>query len=617
MRVFQKFVLLAFIVAILSISRAGAQEVSPGILVITEDIDTQSFPEISVTFSYADQYGNAVADVKAEEVEIRFDEGPVISSTKTLEIVQRPIVIAIVADFSQAMKGQSTPRRDRLRDMLEQIRTLLTQLPAETEITVIAFANDAEVIFPLRADGGGAYNALNERSQKPLPETSENYALTEAVGLALEQLSTKSSNPSALFVFASGMPEQTLDQTMLKPGLDKLGSNRPAVTFIGLGDGGQNSETTLSGNPAALKEAATLLGGIFLPFFTSEVSEVQSLIKNLHERSIAVTGRRDQYKLTFNARDLSAGEHHLTLTIRGTSQTKALTVGAVPPQVTLRLSSPDLQGIVRLSALIDYTQAPIRQVEYILNNIPIGNSSSSPDFVIEFDTSTTNAQQLFPPGKEYQLFVAATDGNGLSSRSKPVTIRMLPPPHISFSELVWQEIRKPHIAGLSVTVLVLVSIVTWLRVTPRGREIVQTITERATQTGRKGSLLDQNTLRNDQVVQGVTERYPEPTSMSRLRVEWFDGQKPFSKTITERQATIGRTSDNLIQINHPRVSALHARLTILHEGFQITDLGSTNGTFIGEQRQHRLTPNHPEMVQMSDTIWIGPDVRMSICDDQA
>lgn len=67
---------------------------------------------------------------------------------------------------------------------------------------------------------------------------------------------------------------------------------------------------------------------------------------------------------------------------------------------------------------------------------------------------------------------------------------------------------------------------------------------------------------------------------------------------------IGRAPDNTVVINDPQASAHHVEVTpgFGNNGYQIIDLGSTNGTFVNEQR---LTANMPRPLYAGDTIRIG------------
>ncbi|MEN3001333.1 MAG: FHA domain-containing protein [Armatimonadota bacterium] len=69
-----------------------------------------------------------------------------------------------------------------------------------------------------------------------------------------------------------------------------------------------------------------------------------------------------------------------------------------------------------------------------------------------------------------------------------------------------------------------------------------------------------------------------------------------------RPLKIGRRPGNEIVIPDPYVSGTHATIEIVGNEVRVTDLGSTNGTFIGETR---LTPNLPTPVEPGAVLTLG------------
>ncbi len=65
---------------------------------------------------------------------------------------------------------------------------------------------------------------------------------------------------------------------------------------------------------------------------------------------------------------------------------------------------------------------------------------------------------------------------------------------------------------------------------------------------------------------------------------------------------IGRARDCHLVADHSQVSRLHARLDFDHERIIITDLNSTNGTFVNG---NRLTPECPHRLSAGDKISLG------------
>ncbi len=76
------------------------------------------------------------------------------------------------------------------------------------------------------------------------------------------------------------------------------------------------------------------------------------------------------------------------------------------------------------------------------------------------------------------------------------------------------------------------------------------------------------------------------------------GQTPLGQNVT----MLGRTPDNQIVVNDNKASSRHAEIRQVGQDYTITDLGSTNGTFVNEQQ---LSPNMPQTLRPGDAVRIG------------
>jgi pSer/pThr/pTyr-binding forkhead associated (FHA) protein len=69
--------------------------------------------------------------------------------------------------------------------------------------------------------------------------------------------------------------------------------------------------------------------------------------------------------------------------------------------------------------------------------------------------------------------------------------------------------------------------------------------------------------------------------------------------------TIGRARESTLWLQSEKVSREHAEIHISGEVMEIIDLGSTNGTYLNEQR---LQPNQRHYLKPGDEIRFGDQV---------
>jgi phage tail-like protein len=67
--------------------------------------------------------------------------------------------------------------------------------------------------------------------------------------------------------------------------------------------------------------------------------------------------------------------------------------------------------------------------------------------------------------------------------------------------------------------------------------------------------------------------------------------------------TIGRTPENGLALADQTISRRHADLRMTEQGVTLTDLGSANGTFLGNER---LLANQPHLLSEGNTFRVGP-----------
>ena len=83
----------------------------------------------------------------------------------------------------------------------------------------------------------------------------------------------------------------------------------------------------------------------------------------------------------------------------------------------------------------------------------------------------------------------------------------------------------------------------------------------------------------------------------------FEGQIIQTVPLTQAPITLGRAPEVDLTLPHPRVSRAHAEVRATPQGVILTDLGSANGTFFGEER---LQPNQPRTLTAGMSFRVGP-----------
>ncbi len=81
---------------------------------------------------------------------------------------------------------------------------------------------------------------------------------------------------------------------------------------------------------------------------------------------------------------------------------------------------------------------------------------------------------------------------------------------------------------------------------------------------------------------------------------------PYGRTaLGPTSLTIGRAAANQLVVSDPKTSSHHAEIRPEGQGYSVIDLGSTNGTFINEQR---IQPNVPRLLAAGDIVRIGDTI---------
>ncbi|MDW8234270.1 MAG: hypothetical protein RMJ54_15920 [Roseiflexaceae bacterium] len=387
------YLILALLnVALLLLPGASVQsQTSPRLQVISATVE--EYPRLDIVFTFSG--GSGAPALTTADISLSINAGPPLSSAIVLSEITRPLDIAIVADVGPGMTDLSSPPdRTRLREMLTQIRELVRLLLPDTALSLTTFDSEARVAFPLKADGNGFLNTLDQFVIRPSSTEvlSASYPLTEALQLGLSTLVRTADNPqpnavAALPLFAAGQPGLSLDSAVFEKELAVFGEHPPLLTIVGLGGDQKGQFRERPGGPAGLKKLADDLGAAFIPLYTADSAQVAALIEQLQRRYGEILDQRVAYRLSTMVDGLEPGEHRVRLGVAGLIKEAPLLVAPPPPQIELHMASAQIRGTTEISVSLRSVQAPITRVEYILNNVPIGSSESGPNYALSFNAA--------------------------------------------------------------------------------------------------------------------------------------------------------------------------------------------------------------------------------------
>nr|WP_285297958.1 ATP-binding cassette domain-containing protein [Actinomyces israelii] len=106
---------------------------------------------------------------------------------------------------------------------------------------------------------------------------------------------------------------------------------------------------------------------------------------------------------------------------------------------------------------------------------------------------------------------------------------------------------------------------------------------------------------------------PEPTGVTSAGGAASGDLAATGEVTISGSGTIGRRPDNSFIVNDPTMSGRHARVDVTPQGAVVTDLGSTNGTFVSGQRVDHYVVTEPTVFGMGSTfVQVDPNGKCSI-----
>jgi hypothetical protein len=583
-------------------------------------VDTSHLPELSLRFGLFDEQGQPIRNLVAGDVRVAVD-GQQLTATPTLTSELSVPAVAIVADFSAAMADRSAPGVSRLEMQRAQIERLLALLPPDAPISLLTVGSQAKLELGWGASASDLRATLDALAGNGLPAQAQNtpYPLNEAIAMGLKTIAeappSVASHPAILLVYGAGSGGQSLDAAALRRQLGEMRLNQPTITFVGLGGAAAGEFASLPGNPASLEQtAAALPNAAFLPAFAANANQMQLRRNDLDRRYRTLVNIGQLYTLSIDTGALQPGAHAVDISARRATASVVLQFPAVAPMIAVDVTNSLLRDGSHIAVKVRYKQRPIKQVEYFLDGRSIGVSSEEPDFTYAIDLAKLTAAGgplagASQSGAAHELAAIATDVDGRqSARSSGVQVwfqlpeRPTTQPDTAAATRGWLPVA---LAGIGVVALLAAG---WITATRRKQ--AQPVAPPASPPAHAS--LSGSTVSVVRSVQPLPGARTALVSASTLRLTILTGLDRHEYTLrSDREWKVGRRPGHAVWIDDNQVSSDHARLAPAEGGVQLTDLKSTNGTFVGEHKQ-QLTPNRPTFVRFGEVFWIGPDIKLLV-----
>ena len=577
-----RFVLSLILVgsALLS-STHPARAQSSDITVAVEEADTSALPTIRIRLSVRDQRGVPIRDLASEHFEI-VEDGAAVHTPTAVEAETNPdaqVSLAIVVDLYRTLQGQpiesaQQATQDLLTELLDEpddsdraafvgVRQGLTTDPAEIDETYeVGFTNDRNKLL-------NVVNFLHERVQTSGPGTPLYDAVVKAIRMA------EASEPvahRAVIVMTDGEDRGSVSQD--SDTIQRASNARTPVFTVGLSNSGLDEQY--------LMRLAENSGGTYQAAETPE--DLSALFSNV------LTMLRTQYVLSYESGLPQDGqahsllvrvrtptelegfqEHRVTMpgSVAGETEQEATPTAEAPASGSSGETEPEPaeDGDGALAAARDWVQDNLLLAGLAFGVLALLFLAVIIGAVIVMRRRRAAEEESVPPldvpdypaapdfGFDSEPFGATADANE-EGFTFGATEAPPPPPATMMDE------ERAFGAGPP----------------PPQYEAPSAAPPGFVQPGFQASNADRTR---------IIQRGPKMSMVGLL----IDRDQPANRLdVAKPMVTIGRSQESDVVVDHSTVSRQHAAIKLEEDEFRLYDMGSTNGTFVGDERVREPVP---------------------------
>jgi len=546
---------------------------------------------------------------------------------------QVPGAVMLVADLSSRM-SEPVAHTTRFQLMQPMVSDLVSQLQSgDQRAGLIVITQTVTIAHKLTNDLGAIANTLTQSNPQlqfiPQSATDESsagaYPLDDAIKQALDQLDQAApEQPRTLVVFAVGDATKEFNTGGIHTALATAVAKGHPVELLVYG---------FASDPATLTKLQLADVGTVTPVIVDGKLPSPDLKRQIFVQYAGVLRRSTMTTLRFSATKLSSGPMRLIVSAGNISDSVSLQIPPLSPVVSIVTSSSTFQGAIQMATRVDFQQAAITQVEYLLNDLPIAAPvTEGPNFRYMLNTNDLGFQQKFRPGS-YELVVAVTDANNQHSRSQPQRVEVV-------AVVAPQGGNGTNLAlliGAGAGVVVVAAVVAWLWWRSRQQQplpglspaVDEDVTvhapfpdEKPTAPYSPEDVTAPVAVPDKDITVPFDPRRTvilDPEARKRHR-RWYvevvsgDPSQRIELKQSQRNYDIGRAADKRtpdISLQNSYVSRDHARIELLDTGPTLIAGDSSQGTFFGPEKV-AMAQGDRRLLVSGDVFWLSPEVKLHI-----
>lgn len=567
--------------------------------------DLSDYPEVTFYIDVNNREGRSITDLTADQITL--NENGIQQELLDFQALTPGIQLVAAFNISNPFAIQDINGNSRFDFIKESLLDWAAQPQSSAPDKISILSNDG-LEYSHLAEKSEVISNLEEYAPD-LRETPSNFnVLARAISIASDPVDQPGMKRVVLFYTSQPTTEEFAAVDNL---ISQAVDNQVKVYTILV----SSPAFFTTAGAAKLQELSSVTGGLFLPFSGDEpLADLGPLLEPL----------RSTYLLNYNSQIVTTGTHTLEVTVDSTLSpivgVREFFLDVQPPNpifispprvITRELveeDSPDSTKqtfhpeTIPLSILLEFPDNHPRDLEELIIRVDgeiVERKTAPPYDQFIWDLSS------YESSATHYLSMEAVDILGLTRLSveTPVEIEVIiPPPNLA--SII--RTNGPALAGLGVILLAGLALFIFIsqgRIQPGVTNIIRSLSSKWVQFTKSRTLI--------KIIHPGINNEPQPSASETINPYRLIAVNDISQQlfpepirINKREIKIGNyLPGSDIMVSHPSVIKEHALIKCLDDQkCQITDLGSTAGTWINYQQ---IKKGVPQFLKDGDIIHIG------------